>query len=67
MVYSFEVATVENGSGAHSKAICIDASSALVAMPHEYVLLDGVSTVAPEQGTATSSRTRSHTHPTVRR
>jgi hypothetical protein len=61
MVYSFEVAAVENGSDAHSKAICIEASSALAAMPampHEYALADGLSAVAPEQGTATSSRTR---------
>jgi hypothetical protein len=58
MVYSFEVAAVENGSGARSKAICIEASSALAAMPHEYVLPDDVSAVAPEQGAATSSRKR---------
>jgi hypothetical protein len=61
MACSFEVAAVEDGSGAPSKAICIKASQALAlvpAMPDEYVLLDGVSAIAPEQGTATSSRTR---------
>jgi hypothetical protein len=61
MACSFEVAAVENGSGARSKASCIEASQALAAMPamlHEYALPDGVSAVAPEQGTTTSSRTR---------